>query len=95
MDRILFVGDMVILDEPLLGNTIYAKGVVYEEYDLGKGPGASIIFENGNYDGFSPEEQDHMVQKVGHCAECENYVFTNVMHLSKDFDRGYFLPEFT
>lgn len=95
MERKLFVGDIVIsIVNDLLGNDGGTKGIVYEEYDIGRGPGASIIFQNGSYDGFSPEEQEKMVLRVGHSEECEDYAFKNVIKLSRDFDAGYFKPAF-
>ena len=90
MERKLFVGDIVRLTtQYLLGNPIGTKGVVYEEYDLGWGPGASIIFENGQYDGFGFDEQ-FMVEKIGHEAVLGYYKFKNVMQLDRDFDNGLF-----
>lgn len=91
MDRALFVGDIVItIVKDLLGNKGGTKGVVYEEYDIGNGPGASVIFENGEYDGFSHSEQTEMLLKVGHSEECENYGFKGVIKLSNDFNLGFF-----
>lgn len=95
MGRSLFVGDVVISTvKELLGNPGGTKGVVYEEYDIGYGPGVSIIFTNGSYDGFSPEDQEKMVMRIGHCSECEDYAFKNVSVLSKDFELGFFKPAF-
>ena len=97
MDRKLIVGDVVILKDSLLMMScpIGTKGCVYEEYDIGDGPGAGVIFENGTYDGFSPEDQESFFDFVAHCDECEDYVFRNVMQLSRDYDKGLFLPAFT
>lgn len=95
MERKLIVGDVVMLNESLLGNEKGTKGCVYEEYDLGDGAAASVIFENGNYDGFSPDEQEEFLDFVGHCEDCESYVFDNVMRLSRDFDKGFFNAAFT
>jgi len=49
-------GSVVMLKRPMLGNNIYNVGVCYESYTLGNRTGLSFIFENGEYDGFSPEE---------------------------------------
>lgn len=97
MERKLSVGDVVKITTKLslLGNDPGALGVVYEEYDLGYGPGASVIFPNGEYDGFSPEEQRAMLERVGHCKEVAGYQFDNVMRLSHDFQRGFFAPAFS
>ena len=56
----LKVGDVVTLALELLGCKPGTRGVVYDVYQDFDDPskqGASIIFENGNYDGFSAEEQ--------------------------------------
>ena len=88
--RKMFVGDIVILKVPMLGNPAGAHGVVYEEYDLGSGPGASVIFSNGEYDGFSVDEQDRFLTKVHHSEILAEYQFTNVMTLSSHFEAGVF-----
>lgn len=92
MERKLFVGDVVKIKTKclLLGNADGTLGVVYEEYDLGTGPGASVIFPNGEYDGFSIDEQDLMIDKVGHDGDCADYIFDNVIALSRDFRNGFF-----
>lgn len=86
----LRVGDVVRLKTGCLGNLAGHLGVVYEEYDLGEGPGVSVIFVNGEYDGFSPRDQGAFLHQVGHDEACENYKFTNVMKLSQDFRAGVF-----
>ena len=88
--RILKVGDIVKSTRSVLGNEKGSEGVVYEIYDIGDGPGASIIFENGEYDGFSPIEQSTMLQRTGHEASLAGYMFTNVMQLSRDYEKGLF-----
>ncbi len=95
MERKLFVGDVVTLKEWMLGNEKETKGVVYEQYDIGDGPGASIIFPNGEYDGFSPKDQEDFLEKIDHCIECERYDFINVMRLNADFKKGFFAPGFS
>lgn len=95
MERTLFVGDIVIAKvRGLMGNPGGAKGVVYEEYDIGDGPGVSIIFENGQYDGFSPKDQERMVLKVGFHKWTSDYKFNNVIELGQDFDEGYWESAF-
>lgn len=90
----LNIGDVVTLKIGMLGNKPGTRGVVYEEYpdfdDIGE-KGVSIIFENGNYDGFSFEDQDLFLEKenvINISNEIKNYKFEHVMKLSKDFDNG-------
>lgn len=94
MDHILEVGDVVTLKVACLGNEPGTKGVVYEIYNLGYGDSASIIFENGEYDGFGPDEQDDIFDFVGHCDGLQHYVFTNVFKLGMDFEEGIFTQAF-
>lgn len=84
------VGDVVKLTLPLLGNNRGTIGICYETYVLGDHIGASFIFENGNYDGFSPEEQKEMLEYLGNENNISDYRFTNVMKLSQDFETDYF-----
>jgi len=86
----MFVGTIVKSAVEVLGNPVGASGVVYEEYNLGEGPAVSVIFENGNYDGFSPKEQDRFLVEVGFSNHASFYQFTNVMKLSEDFRNGIF-----
>jgi hypothetical protein len=92
MDHTYEVGDVVTLKVACLGNTPGTRGVVYELYDLGDGPAASIIFENGNYDGFGPDELNDYVEFVEHCQAVEGYLSKNVITLSIDFNNGIFDP---
>ena len=50
-------GTIVKLKLECLGNNPETTGVVFEEYDLGEPGGSQVIFENGEYCGFSPDEQ--------------------------------------
>lgn len=87
MTNSLPIGTIVELKIECLGNPIGTRGICYEVYRLDK-PGSSFIFENGNYCGFSIDEQDQFfrVIKEGHL----DYSFTNVIQLSKDFNIGVF-----
>ena len=91
----LKIGDVVTTTTPLLGCNTGTRGVVYEVYQDFDDPdkqGASIIFENGNYDGFSYEEQQIMLneEKVMHIPFLvREYKFENVMKLSKDYKNGF------
>lgn len=83
-------GTVVRLLFNCLGNEAGTIGVCYEEYNIGNAGAGSIIFENGSYDGFSPDEQTQMLVKIGHDYEVANYQFNNVMQLSQDFKNGKF-----
>ena len=88
----MFVGTVVALNQNTLGNPKDAVGVVYDEYYLSDkaGKGVSVIFPNGNYDGFSVEEQISFLREVGYCPGLADYQFTNVIKLSQDFRNGVF-----
>jgi len=87
----LRVGDVVTLNTDMLGCTPGTRGVVYETYpdfDIPGKTGASIIFENGEYDGFSIRDQDLFLneESVRYIPfYLRDYKFTNVMKLSQDF----------
>ena len=67
------------------------KGVVYENYGTGYG----IIFEDGEFDGFSHDEVDEMITPTDEIVpEISGYVFKNVLQLSQDFDNGKFKKAF-
>lgn len=87
------VGTIVELLRPMLGNKAGVKGVVYENYNIGHGPGISVIFVNGEYDGFSVDERKFL-KKVGFNKKLSYYIFTNVMKLSNDFRDGFFNDAF-
>lgn len=95
MTKHLNVGDVVVLKCPCMGNRTGDRGVVYECYDLGAGPAVSVIFKNGNYDGFSPEEQDAFLEGTDHVSALAMYQFDNVMRLTQDFERGMFDAAFS
>jgi hypothetical protein len=89
------VGTVVELKRPCLSNRVGTKGVVFNQYDTG----SQIIFENGEYDGFSaiPEavffnqsEQEYILQKIGFDPVVAEYQFKNVMQVSYDFAKGFF-----
>lgn len=80
------VGDVVQLKKPLLGNQKNALGICYEKYRLIE-PGWSFIFQNGNYDGFCEWEVRKFLRVVGHVTSVEDYRFSNVMQLSRDFSK--------
>lgn len=82
------VGTLVKLKCNCLGNPAGTVGVCYEYYVLGGESASSFIFENGNYDGFSTDDQKLFLERIGHYPL--TYTFTNVMKLSKDFEDGVF-----
>lgn len=88
--RELEIGDIVTLKIDLLGNPEGTEGIVYEKYNLGEKGGVSVIFENGEYDGFSVGEQKEYLERIGHEDSLEDYVFVNVMKLTQDYENGVF-----
>jgi hypothetical protein len=61
----------------------------------GRRPGWSFLFEQGRYDGFSPDEVELILEVTGEvCQEVTDYEFRSVMRLMEDFRRGYFAPAF-
>lgn len=87
----MLVGTIIKLKRECLFNPKDTKGVCYEVYSRGKGEdGVSIIFENGQYDGFSPEEQKELLIPIGISENLLNYKFRNVGQLTEDFRKGVF-----
>lgn len=84
------IGDIVKLTVPCLSNPEGTLGYVYDEYPDFDGPytGISVIFENGEYDGFSAKEQHLMLEYIR--STDLHYQFKNVMKLSQDFEQGIF-----
>lgn len=86
----ILVGTTARLKVPLLANPARTFGVCYSvDYSLGR-PSYGFIFENSNYDGFSPDEVEQFLEIAGFDRSVENYQFTNVMKLSEDFEHGVF-----
>ena len=91
------IGDKYRLLVPCLNNPKGAIGVVFNEYrdfDVDNERGIQVIFQNGEFDGFSVEEQFLFLEYIGHDFEKENYVFENVYKVSLDFRRGYWDESF-
>ena len=84
------VGDLFTLKRSMLGNPEGALGVVFYDY----GDGAQLIFPNGNYDGFSAEEQQEFLTPAGHAPSVAGYQFKNVITVGQDFSRGYWRKVF-
>lgn len=87
----MLVGTIVKLKRECLENPKDTKGVCYEVYNRGRREeGASIIFENGKFDGFSPEEQKEILIPIGISEDLMNYKFENVRKVNEDFRKGVF-----
>ena len=87
------IGTVVKLKLEMLGNPKGSFGVAYEEYNIGH-KGTSFIFRNGNYDGFSEDEQVLFVDKIGFDLDIAQYKFANVIQLTRDFYDGRFVKAF-
>jgi len=88
------VGDVVTNKIKVLGNDPETRGVVYEiyaDFDDPREQGVSVIFKNGEYDGFSHEDQKLFLneESVPVPYWIRDYQFTNVMKLSQDFRNGF------
>lgn len=86
------IGYKFRLKKPMLGMPVGSVGYVFNEYpdyDDPKELGIQLIFENGNYDGFSIYEQNMFLEPNGFEPTCCTYVFENVMKVQSDFEKGY------
>jgi hypothetical protein len=86
------VGEVYRLKDPLLGNNVGAIGVVYDQHNLTGNPDdiiKMIIFENGEYCGFSPEERNEYLLLVNYDVNFSGYEFINSFKLENDFENGY------
>jgi len=65
------------------------RGVCDEVYARGGRPGYSFLFEQGRYDGFSPEDVALFLTITGEvCAAVAAYQCTNVTRLQRDWAQG-------
>jgi hypothetical protein len=78
----------------MLGNPVGTLGVAYESYNIGVPGALSFIFENGNYDGFSLDEQIQFLEEVGFDSIVASYQFRCVVRLMTDFRNGVFNSAF-
>lgn len=78
------IGDVYILKEALLGNQPGTKGISFNDYIDGE----QIIFENGEYDGFSINDREEFLEFDSHSEIHENYIFENITKVLKDFENG-------
>ena len=87
------IGNQFILDRAMLGAKVGDIGYVFNEYSDfdGEGFGVQIIFPNGNYDGFSVREQALYLTYDGHIPEYSHYKFSNVIQVSRDFRKGFWV----
>ncbi len=83
------VGTIVQLKVRCLGNEAGVTGVCYNVYTIGDRKGYAFIFENGNYDGFAPDEVESFLLVLDHYDRF-GYNFTHVIKLSRDFESGAF-----
>jgi len=87
-NRLLKLGQSVTLTKAMLGNAVGTLGFVVEEYGE---DGVMIIFQNGEYDGFSRDEQERYL-KIGEVnSRYSSYQFQNVLKLSDDYRRNYWV----
>jgi hypothetical protein len=84
------VGQIFKLKVPCLDNLVGTIGVCYEEYNIGEEGAGSVIFANGEHDGFSPDEQKSYLEYLGTAPDVESYKFTDVRKLYDDFRNGIF-----
>lgn len=86
------VGDIVTVGRQCLNNPAGVRAVVVEVYDRGKGSeGIGLLFPNGSYDGFSPDDCEMWnVQRVEHSPLYEAYEFKSVLRLDRDWRAGLF-----
>lgn len=86
------VGDIIKNRVNILGNDAGSIGIVYETYmdfDDNNKVAISVIFENGNYDGFSYKEMNSMLTYHGFEKNVADYHFSNVRKVDTDFRNGY------
>jgi hypothetical protein len=85
------IGQRVILKVRMLGNEPGTLGYVFNEYpDFdGNGLGIQVIFPNGEYDGFSVQEQKEFLSCGVIDWRYSNYKFVNVIRVARDYDTGY------
>lgn len=99
-ERRLRVGDVVVVERACMRNHPRARALVVEEYDRGDTEGGrygvTLLFENGEFDGFSPTDVEIFgVVYVAHNPKLAAYKFVNVTRLESDYHRGVFAAAFT
>jgi len=89
------VGDVVLVAKRSGVNAAGAVGVVVEQYRLANRDGWTILFRDGRYDGFSPDDCDLFgVCKFAHAQSIADYQFKNAVRLAYDFEASRFAEAF-
>jgi hypothetical protein len=91
----LVVGDVVRVGAACLANPPKSLAVIVEIYDRdarrGDRSGATLLFANGSFDGFSPIDLDvFRVVRVRHEPALADYQFQSALALHADVARGRF-----
>lgn len=90
------VGDVVRVAHACLESPAGSVALVVEVYDrraigAGDGLGITLLFANGNYDGFSADDVLAWgVERLGHAPGLAAYRFTSAVRLYDDWRRGLF-----
>lgn len=90
------IGAKYKLTKGMLGVPAGSIGYVFAEYpdfDVEGASGIQVLFRNGNFDGFSVEEQELYLEYIGYVPEYQDYDFQNVMQVDRDFQSGYWAWE--
>jgi hypothetical protein len=89
------IGMQCTVNKPCMNNAPGSLAVVYEQYQIGKHQGVSLIFPNGEYCGFSIEDLTIWeVNPVMVIPGLSNYQFEYVGNLQKDYLKGAFANAF-
>ena len=90
----LRVGDVVRVTRAALGNPEHSLAVVVEVYDRhvhGDELGVTLLFQNGQADGFSGGDCALFgVSRVGHRPALAGYQWRSALALLEDYSRGWF-----
>lgn len=89
------------LEAPRVGTVVLANhsvgdfrkgliGVCYETYKVGAHKGASFMFQNRFYDGFSQDDEYRWLTEIGFSQKISKYQFENVVKLERDYISGTF-----
>jgi hypothetical protein len=85
----LYVGSKVRLLRRISNQPVGSIGFVYEIYARGDGSmGASVIFQNGFYEGFAPGDM-FLIEHIGEDPRYSMYNFKNVSQVYADYKKGY------
>lgn len=92
MENVSMIGAKFKLLRPMLGAAEGEIGYVfnqYEDFDDETKLGVQIIFPNGEYDGFSAEEQELYLTYEGYDLRYVGYQFKHVMQVGRDYQNGF------